>query len=473
MRGEEVIKTDEKKEMSSLVWSVASTLLSRGAGVIFTPIFTRLLTPSEFGVYSLYTSVMGIFTVICTLEISGSAIYKGFAAFDGESADGFTSAAIGAEMLLTLISLSLYMLLKRHIDRFTGLGGVLPLVLIAQIFLTAVIGIYIARLRYRGRFKAVALINGIQGLLSPPLALLFILLGIRERGRIYAQLIVTAGIGAFILFKTVKRSGALISGRIWKYLFKLLVPMLPHYVASSALAQADKIIVARRLGEGAVGKYAAAFSIGHLPSLFTGGIALALTPYMIRRLKKGDGREVEDTVRRAIGFSTLVVLIFLTLLPEAFRIFADKEYYDALPVAYATALGIIFSFSATLINSALLYYAKTVVITKNTLITAVISLPVSYFLADKVGYTGVALSSAVSYVLLLALSYRSLRRYAPEKMIVASSYLPIYTTATAVAVLIFLLRPLFFARFILFLAIFLILLAELIRAFRKRRAAQK
>ena len=59
----------EGREMNTAAWSVISALLSRGAGVIFTPIFTRILTPSEFGVYSLYTSLMGLFTAICTLDI--------------------------------------------------------------------------------------------------------------------------------------------------------------------------------------------------------------------------------------------------------------------------------------------------------------------------------------------------------------------------------------------------------------------
>ena len=464
---------EEKREISTAAWSIASALLSRGAGVIFTPIFTRILTPSEFGVYSLYTSLMGIFTVLCTLEISGSAIYKGFAAFDGERSDDFTTAAIGAEILLTAISFSVYVLFKREINRISGLSVILSLVLIAQIFSNAVIGIYIARLRYRGNFKSVALINGIEGIVSPPLALLLIFIGVRKTGRIYAQLAVSITVAVFLLVKTVKHPVKLFEKRIWKFLFKLLIPMLPHYVASSALAQADKIIVARRLGEGAVGKYAAAFSIGHLPSLFTGGVALALTPYMIRRMKKGEKSDVEDTARRAIGFAALLVLLFLTVLPETFKLFASEDYYAALPVAFITAMGLLFSFSVTLINNALLYYAKTIIITKNTLLTAMISIPLSYFLAERGGYLGVSLCSTASYALLLVLSYQSLKKHAPENTLKANNYLPIYAISLSFAILIFILRPILFARLLLFLAISLILCVELIRTLRERRATGK
>ncbi len=457
LQGKTSLKAYEKRETNRAVWSVASVLLSRGAGIIFTPIFTRILTPSEFGVYSLYTSLMSIFTVLCTLEISGSAIYKGFAAFDGERSDGFITAAVGAEMLLTLISFTVYIIFRKEINAISTLGEILPAVLLAHIFLNAVIGIFIGGQRYRGNFKTVALINGIEGLLSPPLGLILIKLGARKTGRIYGQLIVSAIIAVILLTKIIKRSGNLFSVKIWKYLFRLLIPMLPHYIGSSVLAQSDKIIVAKRLGEGAVGKYAAAFSIGHLPALLTGGIAFAMTPYMIRRIKKGDVRDVEERVRRVIRFGALMILAFLTALPEMFRFFASEKYYSALPAAYLTALGVLFSFSVTLANTALLYYARSIIITKNTLIAAILALPASYFLTDTIGYIGAAAVSAASYALLLGLSCRSIKRYAPSGTLNINNYLPIYWFTLGAAALIFVLRISLLSRAILFLAISLAL----------------
>ena len=123
-----------RREISGAVWSLASNLLSRGTGIIFTPIFTRILSPSEFGVYSLYTSLLGIFTVICTFEISGSAIYKCFMKYSGTSSSDFTSVAMGAESTLALLSLTVYLIFRKNIDVICNLSYPLPAILIFQIF---------------------------------------------------------------------------------------------------------------------------------------------------------------------------------------------------------------------------------------------------------------------------------------------------------------------------------------------------
>ena len=460
---------DKKRETGNAVWSVASSLLSRGATVIFTPIFTRILTPSELGVYSLYTSLMGIFTVLCTLEISGSAIYKGFATFDGDLANDFTSAAVGAEAFLTAVSLALYFLFKGKIDSASGLGGSLVAILILQIFANAVIGIYIAKLRYRGNFKAVALVNAVQGLLSPPFALLLIYLGIKRTGRIYAQLIISVALAVILIIKILRRSGRVFSKGIWKYIFRLLIPMLPHYIALSSLAQADKIIVAKMLGEGAVGSYSVAFSIGHLPSVFTSAVALAMTPSMIKKIKSGNQSSVDETSYNAIKFGAILILAFLALLPEVFTIFTGRGYYSAIPVAYVTAVGLLFSFTATLINSALLYYAKTVVLTKNTLVAAALTLPLSYLLTEGVGYIGAAVASCAGSALLMFLGYKSLLKYAPRGHVKVTKYIPVFLLFIIFSELIFILRPSHISRLLLFLAISLILCLELRHALYKRK----
>ena len=42
------------------IWNIISAALARGVGAIGTPIFTRLLAPSEYGLYPLYTTWLGV-----------------------------------------------------------------------------------------------------------------------------------------------------------------------------------------------------------------------------------------------------------------------------------------------------------------------------------------------------------------------------------------------------------------------------
>ena len=59
------------------VWYLAASALSKGVGIITTPIFTRLLSGEDYGGFALYMTLLGGASLICSAFNSGSAIYKG------------------------------------------------------------------------------------------------------------------------------------------------------------------------------------------------------------------------------------------------------------------------------------------------------------------------------------------------------------------------------------------------------------
>ena len=80
---------------------VISNTLSRGFAFLFTPIFTRVLSPEEYGVYSLYTSILTIVTVFTTPDTSGGAIYRVLAK-EGTDNDNVVSSALGLQLISSL-----------------------------------------------------------------------------------------------------------------------------------------------------------------------------------------------------------------------------------------------------------------------------------------------------------------------------------------------------------------------------------
>ena len=104
---EKVIQTKRiNKPALAGLWYTVSAFLERGSAIIFTPVYTRLLLPSEYGIYSLYVGLMGIVTVFATLEISGGAVYRGLKEFGKESS--FIPSALGLISLSSVIFLLLY-----------------------------------------------------------------------------------------------------------------------------------------------------------------------------------------------------------------------------------------------------------------------------------------------------------------------------------------------------------------------------
>lgn len=456
--------TKEKKQKlnktaSASVWYIASNLLSRGIGFLFTPIFTRMLSPSEYGMYSLYVSLMGIFTVLTTFQMSGNVIYRGFARFDGGRRAKFLSSALGAQALISCASFLILSAFNDKIKNLTSLDTGLTLILILQIFLTGTEGFYLAACRYDGRYKTVAKINFSVGIITPLLSLILIRVGLGGYSRIISVLLISVAVAAPIAVKIIRDGKRLIWGEGWRYLFKMTLPMLPHFISLSIIAQSDKIIIARTLGEGVLGKYSAAYSIGFILSYVGSAFTIALSPWIIKKMKLGKSVEVREcifSVGKMIGYATL---FFLAFLPELFRLAVPYEYREALPVAYLTALSVLFSFLSGVITICILHYEKPMLITKNSLISALPTVLLGYFLTIQVGYIGGSFASFFAYVMLFLFNLRTLEKIDREKQKVkfglqVSMYL-------IFAALLFFLKISFVARLLIAFAVVLLALPEL------------
>ena len=62
------------KALKSGVWYTLSSFLLKAIGFLTTPIFTRMLSHEDFGMFSNFTSVESIFAIIISLNLTASLI---------------------------------------------------------------------------------------------------------------------------------------------------------------------------------------------------------------------------------------------------------------------------------------------------------------------------------------------------------------------------------------------------------------
>ena len=90
-------------------WFLICAFLQRGISAITTPIFTRLLSTSEYGQYNVYTSWMSVLIVIVTLNLYCGVYSRGLVKFEDERSS-FTSALQGLTITLVLIWTAIYLI---------------------------------------------------------------------------------------------------------------------------------------------------------------------------------------------------------------------------------------------------------------------------------------------------------------------------------------------------------------------------
>lgn len=438
----------------------------RGINVLFTPIFTRILSPSEYGVYPLYTSWLGIFTVFLTLELSGNIIYRALSRYKDKSVELIMNSYI---ILFALSSIAL-LTITTFADFFEGLTGLslrVILYLILQILINGIINLYISFCKYSYKYKLPSFINLLNAILSPTLAFsLIYFFDVRRGARIIAPLIVGGIIALPIFIHIFKSTSARFSFDIIRYLLKLSAPLLPHFLSLSVMAQSGKIFIGNFFGDAYVAKYSLVFSVGFIFTLFTSGIQSSLLPWINRKLSHGAGHTVDLLCERLFALFSVLSLLSVTFMPEGLRVLAPLEYSDALVAVYPISISVLLSFLSTTLYTVIVYYERSYLVTLSSVSSAIITILLHLVITRRLSYLGAGLVQAIGSLALVVLyslilgSVLKIHQFKPQK------YLKTLLLSIAFATSLYIFRGILFSRILIFLALMLILIPPAIDCFR-------
>lgn len=452
------IKRINKPALAGL-WYTAGSILERGSAVIFTPIYTRLLLPSEYGIYSLFVGLAGIVTVFATLEISGGAVYRGLKEFGKESA--FIPSSLGLISLSTVFFLLFYLIFSSQINTVTNLTTPLTLLLFLQVFLNGIRALKISEAKF-SYGRRLPLAEGIFfSLVTPALSILFVaVLKMAEYGRIYAALLSSALFSLPILFSVLKKNkGKLYDKKIWSFLLKYSLPALPHFLAMSLIWQIGKITVANAFSPAEAGLLSLSLSVGLLPTLLSTGAHSALIPWITRKLGEGKkGREKIYSALSSIFFPLcLAVVLFLLICPELFRLLASESYYGALSGVYPIASTVPLIFLTGIFASEISYHKKTFFVTLGSVLGAIFNLIFNLLFTFKIGsfFSGVLILPTfiiICLVYILLLRYKFKDRELPIKRLCLSFIVFLFFSSLSAF-----LQLSFLSRAILFIAVLMLI----------------
>ena len=445
------------------VWYTACGIVERGVGFIFTPIFTRALTPEEYGLYPLYVSYMSLFTIIITLELSGNIIYRGLTKYRGRE-DELISCTLGIVCLSFTAVITLLWLFGDSIAKVTGLSRYILLLLAAQVFFNEVISLYVAKCRYLYEYRAVSVINTALAVLSPTLA--FVLINftrVRSLARIVAPLAVTALIALPLGVVIFMRGKRLFSREIWGFILRLDLPLLPHFAATAVIAQSGKIIVGRYFGEEALAKYSVVFSMGFVFSLITVGINSALSPWVNRKLAGGRDERIAEVINPAFTLFAIMTLCGLCFSPEGLAFLAPREYMSALVAIYPLSLSVLVGFLTAIINAVLIFHKKSHLISTASITTAGVNLLLGVTVTSKYGYFAAALVQLASALILFAISAVMVGGVSQKPIVNPKNHLAVLVLVGTVSVALYLLRGVIISRVLIFTALVLLALPIALR----------
>lgn len=380
------------------IWFTISTALQRGITLLTMPIFTRLLTAEQYGMYSVYRSWYDILAIFGTLNIYNACYSKGLLKFENNQY-GFTSAL---QELMTLFTGILFVVYCSNIsfwNSILGLSTVYVIAMFIEMFFVPAYSLWCMKERFDYRYKKVIVTTLFISVATPLIGIIAVTSTVykaeaRVLSYVFVQLLVAIPFYAYNLVKGT----TIYNKAFWSYALVFSIPLLPHYLSAFALNQSDRLMINSMVGTGEAAIYSIAYTISSMVSIITNAIQNSFMPYTYKAIRN---KKVENVSTSAIELCIMVAGLCaaaMLLGPEIIRIFASPEYYEAIWIIPPVAGSIFFTFLYNVFVNVELYYEKTGTVTIVTCIGAGCNLLLNYYFIQSFGYIAAGYTTLICYV---------------------------------------------------------------------------
>lgn len=392
-------------QIKASFWIMICTFLQKGISMITTPIFTRLLSTSEYGQYNVFNSWYGIVTIIVTLNLFSGVHQQGIVKFDKDNLK-FTSSLLGLTTLLTIIWVAVYFLFHDIWIRLFSLSSYQMISMFVLILTSATFNFWVNDQRLHYKYKAVVIVTVIVSLMKPILGIILVQYSAdKVTARINGILVVELLVYTGLYFMILKKGRSLVSLKYWKYAILFNLPLVPHYLSQTILNHADRIMIQNIISDDAAGIYSLAYSVSSIMLLFNLALSQTLTPWFYQKIKNGQISDIKP-----IGYSTILIvmvvnLVLIILGPEVISIFAPASYYEAIWIIPPVAMGSVFLYGFELFSKFEFYYEKTLFTMIISIIGAGLNIILNQVFINRYGYLAAGYTTLFCYVIFAAGHY--------------------------------------------------------------------
>lgn len=402
-----ILKVMNNKIFKAGSWYTITNFLVKGISFLSIPIFTRLLSTSEFGMVSLYAAWLSIFTVLIGFGLNES-IRRAKYDYSEELFNEFISSVLFLSVIIFSLYFLIFLLFIEFFLTVTGIGSILFYFMIFQAFFTNVYNIAITKYRLEYRYKFTSILTIFVTLSGLMLSIYFISNTFTENkfvGRIIGDGLLLIGAGLIFLLIFLNKGKRLISIGYWRYSLILGFPLIFHGLGLIANAQIDRIVINHFWGSSVTGIYSFAYQVGMISLIIAIGLDQAWNPWFFEKYKANAFNIIREKAKVLRNSYTVIYATILFLTPELVELMATKSYWEGQYIIPWIFMAHYFVFMYTLEINVEYASKRTKIIAAATIISAVINLGLNVLLVPKYGYVAAVITTVVSYYLLFLLHY--------------------------------------------------------------------
>lgn len=383
------------------------SLFNRGMAFFTVPIFTRLLSTSDYGIVTTYNSWISILAMVVGFALH-TGIRIAFVDYKEEMKDFMATTTT-----FTLLSGGLLSVAIIFVSRLVSfeLNTTLIILCLLQSIATALVEDYSMYLmmQYRYKFRTVLMIlpNFISVILSV-IAIKYVLTNNLYIGRIIPTALTVILFGILVCVLVYSKSRCFLNRDYLKYALSFSLPLILHGIALNILSQSDRTMITWLADSSQTGIYSLIYNFSMIATVITTSLEGIWVPWFYNKLQKKIYDEINVVAKDYINLMTYCMIGVILVGPEVVKLLASSNYWDGIKIIPPVVLSNFIIFAYTLYVNIEHFHKKTKGITFNTVIAALTNIVLNSLLIPRYGYVAAAFTTLASYLVSFVLhAYKS------------------------------------------------------------------
>lgn len=397
-------------QVRAALWYTICTIIQKSLSFLVMPIFTRIMSQEDYGLYTVYNSWYWIVVVFATLNLYNGIFNNGMQDYK-ENRDSYTSSLQSIGSIAAIVCYFVYFLFRDIVEEYTGLNFYLCSLMFLQAFFTPALYYWQGRQRYEYKYQKMIIVTLLIAFFRPLTSAIVVIVS-HNKGLARVVSFATFEIFVGFMFYTYNliRGKKVYDRQIWKSALLFAIPLVPHYLSQTFLSHLDKLMIDKYCGREPVAIYEIAYTVAMVTIFINTSINGSFVPWIYDCLEKKETRDISRITNRlfvVIGGINFFVILFAK---EIVFILGDKAYADAAYIIPVLSWSVFYVFLYTIFGDIEFYYKKTTYTMYGSLIACALNVVLNYIFIKSIGYQAAAYTTLVSYIILALTHFGFVRK---------------------------------------------------------------
>lgn len=385
------------------IYNILGPIILNGINFFTIPIFTRMMGPAQYGIVSVFTTWIGIFSIIFGLQVQGS-IGTAKAHFGEEALKKYLSSILILGLSFATICFLLGGVFYKEISSLMMMSVETYILMGIQSLATFIISFSSIAFIFYKKSQYSFLVNVttavITSILSIALILYYFMSEEAYLGRIYGMVIPTILIAMSVAFYFLRVGKFSFNFEYVKFCLPICLPLIFHGLSHIILGQSDRVLLQNYLGNEATGIYSFMIIFSGVLTAIWGALNNTWVPFYYDDLKAGLLDVIRKKSKNYILIFTIIHIVFLFWAPEVIKIFTPQSFWSAIELLPLFVLSNYFTFMYSFPVNFQFFHKTTISIAIGTVSAAVVNIVLNILFIPLFGMMGSALATLVAHIAL-------------------------------------------------------------------------